>query len=106
MDGTDTVEVVRPPFVLFGLAAAAAVAGAALLSYDGLVLHIAGYLLSSVICFLCAALFVQLDNRRAAAPVDYRPWRRSRVACTAVIVLGFVAACWHVWYVSYELAIS
>jgi hypothetical protein len=97
-------EVVRPPFPLLGLSAAAALGGAALVPLMSLATHVVGYLLSSVVCFLLAALYFQKDQERAARPVDYRAWSGTRRACTAVVVLGFAVACWHMWYIASELA--
>lgn len=103
-DGADGV--VRPPFLLFGAAAAAALGGLALLPMMQLTMHVLGYLLSSVLCFLLTAGFLQLDSRRASRGLDYRPWEASRRACMAVLVAGFTVACWHSWYIATELAVA
>lgn len=104
-DAGDVIEVVRPPYVLLILAAVAAAAGAVLVPVSDLGPHWIGYLVSSVGCFTLTATYFQLDQRRAARPVDYRPWSGSRGACTAVVVVGFVVACWHVWVIATELAV-
>src|SRR5215468_4146700 len=101
MDGNASIEVVRPPFQIIVAAAAAVLAGVALLPLPSLVTHVLGYLLSSVVCFLLTAGFIQADRRRASRRgVDYRPWSTSRQFCTGVLVVGFAVACWHAWYIA------
>jgi len=105
MDGSDSVEVVRPPFLLLVVATVSALGGAALLPLLQLSTHLAGYGLSSVVCFLFTARFAQVDQQRAASPVDYRPWAVSRAVCTGVLTAGLVVACLHAWYIATELAV-
>lgn len=105
MDCSETAEVVRPPFPLIFVAGVSAVLGAAMLPLLQLGTHLAGYLLSSVVCFLFVARYAQVDQQRAARPVDYRPWSASRVACTAVLTFGLAVACVHAWYIANELAV-
>jgi len=107
MDGNTSIEVVRPPFQIIVAAAAAVLAGVALLPLPSLATHVLGYLLSSVVCFLLTAGFIQADRRRASRRgVDYRPWSTSRQVCTVVLVVGFAVACWHAWYIANELAVA
>lgn len=104
--GDTADEVVRPPFALLALAAAAALGALALAPVAAFSANIAGYLLGSVVCFVLAARYFQVDQRRAAQPVDYRPWGGSRRAFFGVVALGFAAAFWHVWWIATELAVA
>jgi len=107
MDGNASIEVVRPPFQIIVAAAAVVLGGAALLPLPSLATHGLGYLLSSFVCFLLTAGFIQVDGRRASRRgVDYRPWGVSRQVCTGVLVVGFAVACWHAWYIANELAVA
>lgn len=99
-------EVVRPPFQLIAAAVVAVVGGMVMLPFVSLGAHVLGYLLSSVICFLLTAGFIQVSHRRASRPVDFRPWSASRAVCTTVLGVGFAVACWHAWYIAYELAVA
>lgn len=109
MDGNTSIEieVVRPPFQIIVFAAVVVLVAAVLLPLQSLVAHGLGYLLSSVVCFLLTAGFIQADRRRASRRgVDYRPWGASRQFCTGVLVVGFAVACWHAWYIASELAVA
>ncbi|HRW36273.1 MAG: hypothetical protein KDB04_03595 [Acidimicrobiales bacterium] len=94
---------VGPPMLIVGLGFASAVASLALVVTDALALHVAGYLVGSVVPILVVGLARRIDLDRRRSPY-YQPNGLFRMGLLALAVAAVVAAALHVWPIATELA--
>ncbi|MEZ5183325.1 MAG: hypothetical protein R2702_15855 [Acidimicrobiales bacterium] len=89
--------------LLMGVGFASAVTGVVLSVADELAVHVAGYLVGSVIPILVIGLARRTDLDRRRSPA-YRANGRFRPALAGLAVIAMVAAALHVWPIATELA--
>ena len=89
--------------LVLALGFACALASLALVPTDDLALHVAGYLIGSMIPILIVGVArrADLDRRRSAR---YRANGSFRIGLVALAVVALVAAALHVWPIATELA--
>jgi UPF0716 family protein affecting phage T7 exclusion len=97
------IDGVRPPASLLVVAACCVGASAALLALPGLLTHVVGYVLGSVVAIALVGLYRRTDVQRRQHAL-YLP-RASLTRYAGVIAaLGVVAAALHTWSIATELA--
>ena len=101
--GAPAARTVGPPMLVLGLGVASAVTSLALVPRDEVAVHVAGYVIGSLVPILLVGIArrVDLDRRRSA---HYQVNGLFRLGLIVLAVLALVAAALHVWPIATELA--
>ena len=98
-----TLGVVHPPLYLLVLGGASVALSAVLVLLPGLLAHVAGYLLASVVTISLVGNFHRIDLRRRQSPGYVSGGALGRWA-GIVAGLGLIVAALHTWSIATALA--
>ncbi len=97
------VETIGPPLSLLVLAGSSIALSAALLLVTGLVTHVLGYVLASVVAIVLVGIFHRTDLQRRHSPL-YAPRRAVSRYAGALVAIGLLVSAAHTWSIATVLA--
>jgi uncharacterized membrane protein YphA (DoxX/SURF4 family) len=101
--GDIEVETIGPPLSLLALAGFSIALSCALLLVTGLVTHVVGYVLASVVAIALVGIFHRTDLQRRHSPL-YVPRRAFSRYAGALLAIGLLVSAAHTWSIATVLA--